>query len=263
MLPWLGVRHSVAQELSSRAEVVYTKNRIALSDLRIPERWPLPLWFLLMLTYADQATTPNATWIYIFYCNSCASCTAHLDTHHQARPLEVVLWSGARVWTEIYIGCKCTVVNVVHFLLPQVRKSCKSKAWLVEASKLASCALWSFTDFECQWCQWCHFPIWAPGVFPHVCHSPWPALHRQLELRVAKAWTLRGLRLELQSCNCLQLAAPIKTPEPVFISFPYFSFTCRLVGVGSRASGMAGNWSMAEHLKFEGFQSAGRASRVQ
>jgi hypothetical protein len=36
-LGWV-FRHFVAQKLSSRAEVVYIKNRIALSDLRIPER---------------------------------------------------------------------------------------------------------------------------------------------------------------------------------------------------------------------------------
>ena len=211
--------------------------------------------------HADQATTPNATWIYIFYCNPCTSCIAGVQVRRHALPSPapggcVVEWCQSL--REMYIGCKCTVVTVVHFLLPQVRKSCKSKAWLVEASKLASCALWSFTDFECQWCQWCqwcHFPIWAPGVFPHVCHSPWPALHWQLELRVAKAWTSRGLRLELQSCNWLQLAATIKTPEPVFISFPYFSFTCRLVGIGSRAWREIGlpQVRMAERLKFEWF----------
>ena len=36
-LGWV-FRHFVAQKLSSRAEVAYIKNRIALSDLRIPER---------------------------------------------------------------------------------------------------------------------------------------------------------------------------------------------------------------------------------
>ena len=105
-------RHFVAQKLSSRAEVVYIKNRIALSDLRIPERWPLPPWFLLMLTYADQATTPNATWIYIFYSNPCTSCTAGVQVGCHASPSPapggcVVEWCQSLNWKIHWLQVHC------------------------------------------------------------------------------------------------------------------------------------------------------------
>ena len=83
---------------------------------------------------------------------------------------------------DMYMGCKRTVL---HFVFAQVRKSGKSKARLVEASN-----------------NWILVPVEALQILnasdasdakPRVCIGL---------RRVAKAWTLRGPRPELQSCNC-------------------------------------------------------------
>ena len=83
-----------------------------------------------MLTYADQATTPNATLIYIFYCNPCTSCIAGVQVRRHALPSPapggcVVEWCQSL--REMYIGCKCTVVTVVHFLLPRSGSLAKAR----------------------------------------------------------------------------------------------------------------------------------------
>ncbi|CAL1170915.1 unnamed protein product, partial [Cladocopium goreaui] len=77
--------------------------------------------------------------------------------HHQARPLEVVLWSGARI---------------------------------LNASDASDA---SDVTFQSE-----------PRVFSHTFVI-------RLDRHCIGSW---NSGLELQSCNCLQLAAPIKTPEP-------------------------------------------------
>lgn len=66
-----------------------------------------------------------------------------------------------------------------------------------------------------------------------------------LDLKGAKAGTAK-LQLAATGCNHQNAG---------FISFPYFSFTCRLVGIGSRAWREIGlpQVRMAERLKFEWF----------
>ena len=102
----------------------------------------------------------------------------------------------------------------------------------------------------------------SPGCFPTRLSFALTGIASAVGTQGGKGLDLKGAKAGTAK---LQLAATIKTPEPVFISFPYFSFTCRLVGIGSRAWREIGllQVRMAEHLKFEGFQSAGRASRVQ
>ena len=82
----------------------------------------------------------------------------------------------------------------------------------------------------------------SPGCFPTRLSFALTGIASAVGTQGGKGLGLKGAKAGTAK---LQLAATIKTLEPVFISFLYFSFACRLVGIGSRALGMAGNWSPA------------------
>ena len=103
----------------------------------------------------------------------------------------------------------------------------------------------------------------SPGCFPTRLSFALTGVALAVGTQGGKGLDLKGAKAGTAK---LQLAATgFNHQNAGFISFPYFSFTCRLVGIGSRAWREIGlpQVRMTEHLKFEGFQSAGRDSRVQ